>query len=176
MMLTRYIRFSPLVRNTKSTCMVVLDVAWAFAADPSNILIGLNGMNIHCVWTINQSIRMCWKGLSETPSNKEESLEGFCVGLFVRYRCILHIASPCELTLWKRVLWTPLSLRKFVPAFKTVVMIKLKHTSWNACFPTNQDPSIVALPHSRSLHEPSFVAHTPPELHGTLQSKTILFP
>ena len=28
---------------------------------------------------------MRWKGLSETPSNTKKSLEGLCVGLFVRY-------------------------------------------------------------------------------------------
>ena len=30
-------------------------------------------------------IRMRWKGLSETPSNRKKSLEGLCMGLFVRY-------------------------------------------------------------------------------------------
>jgi hypothetical protein len=28
---------------------------------------------------------MIWKGLSKTPSNRKKSLEGHCVGLFVRY-------------------------------------------------------------------------------------------
>jgi hypothetical protein len=31
---------------------------------------------------------MCWKGLSETPSNRKKSLEGLAVGLFVRYPLI----------------------------------------------------------------------------------------
>jgi len=37
------------------------------------------------IWTTNESIRMRWKGLSETPSNSKKLLEGLCVGLFVRY-------------------------------------------------------------------------------------------
>ncbi|MDA1130856.1 MAG: hypothetical protein O3B00_05085, partial [archaeon] len=56
----------------------------------------LNGMKIHRVRTINQSIRMRWKGLSETPSNKKKPLEGLAVGLFVRYRYEGPIANPSE--------------------------------------------------------------------------------
>jgi len=41
---------------------------------------------------------MRWKGLSETPSNKEKSLEGLCVGLFVRYPSNLHLSSGCRTT------------------------------------------------------------------------------
>ena len=37
------------------------------------------------VATINQSIRIGRKRLSETPSNRKKSFEGFPVGLFVRY-------------------------------------------------------------------------------------------
>ena len=42
---------------------------------------------------IHKPIRMYWKGLSETPSNRKKSLEGLYVGLFVRYRCS-HSQAP----------------------------------------------------------------------------------
>jgi len=62
------------------------DFAWVLAPNPSNRLIGFNGMKIRYVGTNNQSIRMRWMGLSKTPFNRKKPLEGFAVGLFVRYR------------------------------------------------------------------------------------------
>jgi hypothetical protein len=50
-----------------------------------NMIIMLHVIAAHDkVGSTNQSIRMGWKGLSETPSNRKKSLEGFSVGLFVR--------------------------------------------------------------------------------------------